>query len=116
MWDVETGQELKKFEGHSTWIRVITVSPDGKYLITGDDNNEVLYWNVETGLQLSELPPSASFNENEAIRVRQINGIHVEIDNNGVGFTEDTATWKLSLYKGTYFGIRGKDIVIWTTN
>ena len=84
-------------------------------MITRDDNNEVLYWDVETGLQLSELPPSASFNENEAIRVRQINGIHVEIDNNGVGFTGDNGT--IAYFKGTtYFGYRDEDIRIWTTN
>ena len=114
MWDVQTGQELKKFEGHSisTIYDSITVSSDGKYLITRDFDN-VLYWNVETGLQLSELPPSASFNENEAT-VRQINGIHVEIKD-GIGFTEDFTTHNLSLHKGTYFGPRDKDIVIWTT-
>ena len=118
MWDVQTGKELKKFEGHSDLIRAITASSDGKYLITRDWSRQVLYWNVETGLQLSELPPSASFNENEVIPIDKKDDIHVEIfNNNGVGFTEDDDNpWKLSLYKGTYFGYRDKNILIWTTN
>ena len=83
-------------------------------MVIRDISGKVLYWNVETGLQLSELPLSASFNE--AIPVRKKDDIHVEI-NIGVGFTEDdTVTRKLSLYKGTYFGYRDKNILIWTSN
>ena len=112
MWDVETGEELKKFEGHSSnTVCAITVSSDGKYLFTTKH-----MWDVETGLQLKELPPSASFKEEAILPVRKKDTIHIEIDNNGVGFTEDdTTTRDLSLYKGTYFGIRRDDFICWTT-
>ena len=53
MWDFKTGTEMKRFQGHSRDINTITVSSDGKYLPTKIDEEEICYWEVETGFQIT---------------------------------------------------------------
>ena len=48
LWDVETGKEIRKFEGHESCVWSVAFSPDGKLLATGA-NNTVCLWAVETG-------------------------------------------------------------------
>jgi WD40 repeat protein len=44
----ETGELLRKLTGHSTWIRSLAFSPDGKYLASAADNGKVLVWNLSS--------------------------------------------------------------------
>jgi WD40 repeat protein len=34
LWDLETGEELQRFEGHTEWVRGTTFSPDGKLVVS----------------------------------------------------------------------------------
>ncbi|PPR07493.1 hypothetical protein CVT26_013462, partial [Gymnopilus dilepis] len=49
IWDVETGQEKRKFEGHTGHIQSICFSPDGQRVISGSDDRTIRVWNLETG-------------------------------------------------------------------
>ena len=60
MWSVETGQELKKFLGHSAQINNVRFSLDGTMLASCSggqyqNDNSVRLWNVGTGEQLKKL-------------------------------------------------------------
>jgi len=35
LWDIETGQELRRFVGHTTPVRCVAFAPDGRYLLSG---------------------------------------------------------------------------------
>ncbi|MBI4563408.1 MAG: WD40 repeat domain-containing protein [Planctomycetes bacterium] len=52
LWDVETGQRLRTFEGHSADVRSVAFSPDGKYLLSGSLDTTLALWDVATGKRL----------------------------------------------------------------
>jgi RNA polymerase sigma factor (sigma-70 family) len=61
LWDVSTGQELRRFEGHQSVIAEVAFSPEGKVLasrscggVTDKDPGTRL-WDVGTGKQLHRL-------------------------------------------------------------
>ncbi len=62
LWDVETGKEVRFFEGHSTIIRSIAFAPNQKQILTasGDGNRttdtNVRLWDVETAEELLLIP------------------------------------------------------------
>jgi WD40 repeat protein len=48
-WDIETGTELKRFEGHDHIIWVVALSPDRRWALSGSQDRTVRLWNVESG-------------------------------------------------------------------
>lgn len=55
MWDVETGELLRSFEGH--WLRVYDVafSPNGERIVSGGEDGHVILWDAETGAEIRRL-------------------------------------------------------------
>jgi len=41
--------ELRVLRGHNGWVRSLTVSPDGKVLISSGDDNAIRFWDIATG-------------------------------------------------------------------
>jgi WD40 repeat protein/DNA-binding SARP family transcriptional activator len=58
LWDVETGREIRRFEGHISYIRAVAFSPDGRTALAGSqsipDNQlgDLILWDLETGQQI----------------------------------------------------------------
>jgi WD40 repeat protein len=46
MWDLETGEEVQRFEGHTDWVRGVNFSPDGTQIISSSGDSTVRLWNV----------------------------------------------------------------------
>src|SRR5688572_22445967 len=44
-WALETGKKVP-FLGHTTWVRALAFSKDGKTLFSGDWTGKILAWNV----------------------------------------------------------------------
>jgi WD40 repeat protein len=59
IWDVRTGRELKRLEGHRGPAFCLAVSPDGKRALSGgggDDKDFALrYWDLEKGAMIREM-------------------------------------------------------------
>jgi WD40 repeat protein len=55
LWDVATGVELQKLEGHTRAISSIAFSPDGEVLATSSDDNTVRLWDIKAGAELRRL-------------------------------------------------------------
>lgn len=49
LWDLETGQEIARFEGHTDIITDVSFSPDQKLAISASMDNTVIFWDLETG-------------------------------------------------------------------
>jgi RNA polymerase sigma factor (sigma-70 family) len=55
LYDVGTGRELRRFEGHTDWVPHVAFSPDGKALATGGRDTTAKLWDVDTGKELMTL-------------------------------------------------------------
>ena len=55
LFDMETGQMIRVFAGHTKSIASIALSPDGRLLATGSADETVKIWEVETGRALQTL-------------------------------------------------------------
>jgi WD40 repeat protein/DNA-binding SARP family transcriptional activator len=55
LWDLETGEEIRRFEGHRFVLRSVAISPDGSTALAGSqsqmlgDEGELILWDLETG-------------------------------------------------------------------
>ncbi|KAF5367685.1 hypothetical protein D9758_009894 [Tetrapyrgos nigripes] len=55
IWNVETGEEEKKLEGHSGWVTSVAFSADGQRVVSGSFDKTIRIWNVETGEEEKKL-------------------------------------------------------------
>lgn len=53
-WDVASGKEVRRFEGHAGLVPAMAISPDGRRLVTGGDDRTVRLWDVGNAKQLHE--------------------------------------------------------------
>ena len=49
LWDVETGEMLRVFRGHTTVVGELAISPDGRTALSGGWGEELILWDMETG-------------------------------------------------------------------
>jgi WD40 repeat protein len=52
VWDVQTGQELLAFKGHTRVISSMAFSPDGKRLASASGDETLKVWDAQTGQEL----------------------------------------------------------------
>ena len=49
LWDVQTGREVRPFAGHPDQVDGTIFSPDGRYLLVGNNDKSAGLWEVQTG-------------------------------------------------------------------
>lgn len=49
LYDFETKNLVRTFEGHTNHVNTVDFSPDGKYLISGSVDTTIKIWNIESG-------------------------------------------------------------------
>ena len=48
MWDADSGEELARLRGHEDLVWTVTVSPDGRRIVSGSSDDTVRVWHAET--------------------------------------------------------------------
>jgi WD40 repeat protein len=71
LWDVASGRQLRRFQGHSEEVRIAAFSPDEEWVVTGagrksdmgsvSTDNSVRVWDAATGVELHRLIGHESF-------------------------------------------------------
>jgi WD40 repeat protein len=49
LWDVATGEEIRRFAGHESRIHDLAYSPDGRSALSVADDQRLIQWDVATG-------------------------------------------------------------------
>jgi WD40 repeat protein len=49
LWEVATGKRVRTLKKHAGWITAISFSSDGRYAVSGGDDQTVQLWEVATG-------------------------------------------------------------------
>jgi len=52
LWDLDTYAEIRRYEGHTGAIRDLSVSPDGKQVLTVSSDDSIRLWDLESGVEL----------------------------------------------------------------
>ncbi len=55
VWDLDSGVEMCRFEGHTGSVWAVAVAPDGRVVSGGDDWGMVCVWDPKTGRELCRL-------------------------------------------------------------
>src|SRR5262249_58472298 len=56
LWDVRTGQAVRRFEGHTTnTVNDVRFSDDGRRLVSAGEDRTARVWQVSTGKELAVL-------------------------------------------------------------
>jgi WD40 repeat protein len=55
LWALESGRELRRFEGHADLIWSVALSPNGRKALSGSEDNTVRLWEVGTGKEIHRL-------------------------------------------------------------
>ncbi|MCK9391744.1 MAG: hypothetical protein M0Q01_09325, partial [Syntrophales bacterium] len=55
LWDVTSGMEVRKFEGHAAKIKAVAVSSDGRLVLSGDMQGTIKLWDATTGEQIRSM-------------------------------------------------------------
>jgi WD40 repeat protein len=49
LWDLTTGQEIRRFDGHTNAVLSVAFSPNGKRVVSASFDTSVRVWDVDTG-------------------------------------------------------------------
>jgi len=52
LWDVERGEEINHFQGHSAKINDIEIAPDGRTAVSVGDDAQAIVWDIFAGREL----------------------------------------------------------------
>lgn len=55
VWDLEKERPLRRLEGHSSAVKALAMTPDGRRLVSGGDDQKVVLWDLMRGEPLRTL-------------------------------------------------------------
>jgi WD40 repeat protein len=44
---VASGEELRRFDGHTNWVQMLEFSPEGDFVVSGAQDNTARRWRID---------------------------------------------------------------------
>jgi WD40 repeat protein len=63
LWDMASGQEIRRLGNHVNWVGLLAFSPDGQHVLAGQEYNPLHLWNVPSGKEVGQVldnPPAVA--------------------------------------------------------
>jgi WD40 repeat protein len=60
LWDVATGKQLHRFDGHTNVLQSVAVSPDGRLALSSSSDKTVRLWDLSVAGKVTEVKPPAA--------------------------------------------------------
>ena len=61
LWDLQSGEQLRRFVGHSDLILGIAIHPDGRSAISASIDGTIFHWNLASGEQIRQFELGGDF-------------------------------------------------------
>jgi GTPase SAR1 family protein len=61
LWDLETGEELRAFRGHTSVVWSVTLLPDGLRVLSSSADGTWRLWNISNGLEIRRFESHSGF-------------------------------------------------------
>ncbi|MEM8912712.1 MAG: hypothetical protein AAGC97_13180, partial [Planctomycetota bacterium] len=91
LWDAQSGREIHQLFGHRAIVSAVAISPDSKWLYTGDINGTGVIWDRATGKRIKQLP----WHQSKVLRARfSADGKRLIT----ASFERGVATWDVSTW------------------
>ncbi|CAL5435022.1 unnamed protein product [Camellia sinensis] len=55
LWDVQSGECVRIFIGHRSVVLSLAMSPDGRYMASGDEDGTIMMWDLSSGRYVTPL-------------------------------------------------------------
>ena len=55
LWDVQSGERVRIFIGHTSMILSLAMSPDGRHMASADEDGTIKTWDLSSGRCISPL-------------------------------------------------------------
>jgi WD40 repeat protein len=53
LWDLGTGQTVRKLEGHTSWVQAVALMPNGCRAVSGSGDKTLRLWDLERGKEIA---------------------------------------------------------------
>jgi len=103
LWDVATGELLRRFEGHTDWVKQVAFSPDGKTALSTSLDGSLILWDVETADILETFVGHSDSPFGVVFSPDGENAVSASFDNSLI-------LWDLSVQQGKLLDIISTDI------
>ncbi|KAH8797324.1 hypothetical protein DL96DRAFT_1825321 [Flagelloscypha sp. PMI_526] len=61
IWDANSGELLRRLIGHTDYVRSVSFSQDGRYIVSGSEDRTVCIWEAGSGQKLRQLEGHADY-------------------------------------------------------
>jgi len=55
LWDLQTGQQVRTFQGHTKGVLSVAFAPDGRLAVTGSRDRTARLWDIRSGQEIQRL-------------------------------------------------------------
>jgi DNA-binding CsgD family transcriptional regulator/energy-coupling factor transporter ATP-binding protein EcfA2 len=55
LWDIQSGEEIHRFVGHTARVNDVAYSPNGLFALSASEDTLVMYWDIATGKEIHRL-------------------------------------------------------------